>query len=1504
MKNNLFLSIFALIIFITGAKATDITGSVTSNTIWTAANNPYVIVNSIEVNSGVTLTIEPGVIVKFNSGRYLHVRGTLNANGVTFTGNAGVTKGFWDGIYVSYEYYEVGNVNLNNCTVEYASNLYVRKGQLTLHKCAVNNLSGSVRISYLGTLNIDSTQISNSDFPIQFYGAGVVNPGKNLVFTDNTYNYIDIDFERISQEFHLKNFGYPYFNDNNIDVNANATLIMDPGVNLQMNGTDIEVYEGKVKALGTKANPIIFDKYSKGSYWRGIRFYDGSIDSACIMKNCVLKNAAYDYEWYAALRTTNASPIIDSCRFTGNAWNLHIEGTSNPLISNCVFGPSTVVNGEAYNLTMDMNANPTFTNDSIQFNDRELKAIRLRGTTIVNEGHLKKISFIGLNNISYCLYDNTIVHDTASLVIDPGVVIKCRDGYSMITANGTLTGIGTTTEPIIFTHIADDTYGNPADSQNDGTQAPATSAGGRICLYSSTLSKIENWKFNYAGNYSSNWAIYLKNSNIVNKCEIKNSYNAIWFTKNAQITNNSFINIAQYPIGYNLSNGSPNIQGNTLTNVGFTGIQLDGVETDSPTLKKMDFAGYTNLPYILTHSITIENGNTLTINPGIIIKSNRFGQNWIINGALKAIGTKTEKIIFTSINDDSVGGDTNNNTTSTIPNNYDWYGFNFTGSASDTENIMRNCEIRYCGGGWNIDCPIQITDCHVLLDSVKINFTNQCGLAIFGNADPEIKDCEFSNIAWEPIYMDMFANPTFTGTNKLSNVADIAIKLRSGTVNGTVPARSFAGYNPITYLWYDDALTVTDELTIPAGLTFKGHGRWNIKGKLNIKGTATNPVVFTTVEDDMYGYPKDSQQDGALSPTNNGNFFVFYDSANDSSTIDHAIFRYSNTTPIQLNNASPFITNCTFENYPNCGISLAGLSAPTIENCTFNNISYPFTTSLLTYPRFTAGNTISGSTGRAIRVNDETLTQDATLMKRSFAGITNIPYVFNYYTVGSSAKLTIEPGIIAKFMNYGYLNVSNGLIAVGGSTSDSAIVFTSDRDDFYGGDTYNNADANAPWSYAWRGIYFYNESVDENCVLKNCIIKYASYPDSRGAVTVDNASPTIQNCRFDKGYHGIIATNSSFPVITDCDFIDVDDNYGYAIWNKSLSTTVTATNCWYNATTGPKNATSNPLGTGERISDYVAFSPFTSQLTKAELGDVSQNGTINPYDASLILQYVVSNIVLNPAQQNVADVSKNGSITSYDASMILQYNVNLIATFTPNPSMIRKLAPTNIQTGIALTTVQPATNAGEFIIPITLNTGAGVKSLDLKFNFNQQHIKLINVRTSKLNQDISFAQSTQTDNGILAISMASAQDLSLENGIIYLTFKLMDVAIAESEFNITSAMANESQLTLNNSTIPITSKIITFLSPIEANKTMKIWIGGDKLNIEFYVQTQLKKMNINIINTSGRTLVNCNYNKISEGKQILQIPLSDLGNLQNGVYLVRINADGRNFSEKMVLNRK
>lgn len=45
---------------------THVTSNITTSTIWDLAGSPYILDSSISVSAGATLTISPGVVVKFN----------------------------------------------------------------------------------------------------------------------------------------------------------------------------------------------------------------------------------------------------------------------------------------------------------------------------------------------------------------------------------------------------------------------------------------------------------------------------------------------------------------------------------------------------------------------------------------------------------------------------------------------------------------------------------------------------------------------------------------------------------------------------------------------------------------------------------------------------------------------------------------------------------------------------------------------------------------------------------------------------------------------------------------------------------------------------------------------------------------------------------------------------------------------------------------------------------------------------------------------------------------------------------------------------------------------------------------------------------------------------------------------------------------------------------------------------------------------------------------------
>jgi hypothetical protein len=75
-----FLFVFATLFLTTGVSAINFKGHISSNMTWTKANSPYTITGQVLVYPGVTLTIEPGVEVRFIQSEFW-IQGTLYAVG-------------------------------------------------------------------------------------------------------------------------------------------------------------------------------------------------------------------------------------------------------------------------------------------------------------------------------------------------------------------------------------------------------------------------------------------------------------------------------------------------------------------------------------------------------------------------------------------------------------------------------------------------------------------------------------------------------------------------------------------------------------------------------------------------------------------------------------------------------------------------------------------------------------------------------------------------------------------------------------------------------------------------------------------------------------------------------------------------------------------------------------------------------------------------------------------------------------------------------------------------------------------------------------------------------------------------------------------------------------------------------------------------------------------------------------------------------------------------------
>ena len=110
--------------------------------------------------------------------------------------------------------------------------------------------------------------------------------------------------------------------------------------------------------------------------------------------------------------------------------------------------------------------------------------------------------------------------------------------------------------------------------------------------------------------------------------------------------------------------------------------------------------------YIVSNSVTVASGATLTLQPGTILKFNT-GCSLTVNGTLDAQGTRAAPIVFTSLKDDAHGGDANGDGEKTYAQAGDWasinaYGtlkFNYTSILYGGNNGSSTADVFLLNGG-------------------------------------------------------------------------------------------------------------------------------------------------------------------------------------------------------------------------------------------------------------------------------------------------------------------------------------------------------------------------------------------------------------------------------------------------------------------------------------------------------------------------------------------------------------------------------------------------------------------------------------------------------------------------------------------------------------------------------------------------------------------------------------------------------------------------------------
>ncbi len=180
----IFSSSMSFYRIIPAAKATYVEGTIMQDTDWTLVDSPFILSNSITVQSGVTLTIEPGVQVRFGGNFTLTVNGRIIADGtderrIQFTSNSlNPSMGDWETILIS----NADNSSITRCIIEYGTNgVTLESGSLTLQNSLIRFNSNGTVING-GDATIMDNEITGNT------ACGVNVAGGQITMQNNTVN--------------------------------------------------------------------------------------------------------------------------------------------------------------------------------------------------------------------------------------------------------------------------------------------------------------------------------------------------------------------------------------------------------------------------------------------------------------------------------------------------------------------------------------------------------------------------------------------------------------------------------------------------------------------------------------------------------------------------------------------------------------------------------------------------------------------------------------------------------------------------------------------------------------------------------------------------------------------------------------------------------------------------------------------------------------------------------------------------------------------------------------------------------------------------------------------------------------------------------------------------------------------------------------------------------------------------------------------------------------------
>ncbi|MEM7124924.1 MAG: right-handed parallel beta-helix repeat-containing protein [Chloroflexota bacterium] len=717
-------------------SSTPVGGIIDTNTTWTKLSSPYVLSSTVTIAENIVLTIEPGTVIKASDRQkiLLESQATLNAVGtagepIVFTslkddefagdtngdGTASVpTWGDWTGIEGRKLFSSsgpAGALNLEHVIFRYSQEGILAGGNLTLH-------DSTIELTRLDGVTVRPAADTSPEVSIQrttFRGNGrnsanydellINGQPAQLLIQDNTFETVDT----FSYALYLTGVSVAEIRDNTVTQNGSQSAIFLENTTEQviladntLTKTGALQYSGIVVRDGT---PTLTDNRITGfgaavtidgGYPQMVPTYSGNNFVGNLLQGIGVSGSIVSGTWTdvgglthflhddatvqeGATLTIPAGTVIksfgDSLRVGARATLNAIGTETEPIIFTSgaddeFGGDSNSDDSASVPSVADWDGifgqgSTSSTDDGSNLN-LQYVTIRYAAIGIEAEGSLSLQDSVLAFNRNYGVYVDVPTGDSPNISILSNALRK----------NATWRG------------------GSDANIRVDGQPEQLTIQENEIDseLYSALALRDV-----MQGDVSRNTIIHDANSHAV----LLNNVTEGLLFQNNQVNRTGELGYA----GIEVINGTPTLTGNTIRGFfvpvlvnggypqlvpsytdnivegnGWTGIGISGV------IKSGTWTEFGEYPHYIFGDVTIEEGAEFTIPAGTVVKSYQDDLTVSPRATLNAIGTAEAPIIFTSLRDDTAGGDGNNDGADTTPLNGNWYGIIGSGENNSTAN--------------------------------------------------------------------------------------------------------------------------------------------------------------------------------------------------------------------------------------------------------------------------------------------------------------------------------------------------------------------------------------------------------------------------------------------------------------------------------------------------------------------------------------------------------------------------------------------------------------------------------------------------------------------------------------------------------------------------------------------------------------------------------------------------------------------------------------------------